>query len=50
MYQRSTPENSLLVPNSRPPGGKLDGERIITGSGGSVYYTPDHFISWLQVR
>jgi hypothetical protein len=29
--------------NPRPPGGKLDGKRIVIGSDGHVYYTGDHF-------
>ncbi|MCP4305634.1 MAG: hypothetical protein GY788_12285 [bacterium] len=36
--------------NPRPPGGSLDGRRIVTGSDGSVWATTDHFETWSQVR
>lgn len=36
--------------NPRPPGGKLDGKRIVTGSDGSVWYTSEHFQSWSQIK
>jgi len=36
--------------NSRPPGGTLDGKRIVTGSDGSVWYTDDHFTTWTRVK
>jgi hypothetical protein len=34
----------------RPPGGTLDGSRIVVGSDGSVWATTDHFTTWVQVR
>lgn len=36
--------------NPRPPGGSLDGKRLITGSDGSVWATIDHFLTWIQIR
>jgi RHS repeat-associated protein len=36
--------------NPRPPGGKLDGNRIVTGSDGSVWATKDHFKTWTQIK
>jgi guanyl-specific ribonuclease Sa len=36
--------------NPRPPGGKLDGKRIVTGSDGSVWYTDDHFTTWTRIE
>ena len=36
--------------NPRPPHGKLDEERIITGSDGSVWGTVDHFTTWHRIR
>ena len=36
--------------NPRPPGGSLDGSRIVVGSDGSVWATTDHFGTWTQVR
>ena len=36
--------------NPRPPGGSLDGSRIVTGNDGSVWATTDHFTTWVQVR
>ena len=36
--------------NPRPPHGYLDAERIVVGSNGSIYYTPDHFLTWIQVK
>ena len=36
--------------NPRPPGGTLDGKRIITGNDGSVWYTDDHFTTWTKVK
>jgi guanyl-specific ribonuclease Sa len=36
--------------NPRPPGGSLDGSRIVVGSDGSVWATTDHFVTWTQVR
>lgn len=34
----------------RPPGGSLDGSRIVVGSDGTVWATTDHFGTWTQVR
>lgn len=36
--------------NPRPPGGSLDGSRIVTGTDGSVWATTDHFQTWTRVR
>ncbi len=36
--------------NPRPPGGKLDGSRIITGSNGSAWATIDHFETWIRIQ
>ena len=36
--------------NPRPPGGSLDGSRIVIGSDGSVWATTDHFGTWTRVR
>jgi RHS repeat-associated protein len=36
--------------NPRPPGGTLDGKRIVNGSDGSVWYTDDHFATWTRVK
>jgi hypothetical protein len=36
--------------NPRPPGGSLDGSRIVTGSDGSVWAATDHFNTWTRVR
>ena len=36
--------------NPRPPGGTLDGGRIVVGSDGSVWATGDRFTTWVQVR
>lgn len=36
--------------NARPPGGTLDGKRIVTGSDGSVWATSNHFETWTRVR
>ena len=33
--------------NPRPPGGALDGSRIVVGSGGIVWTTADHFVTWM---
>lgn len=36
--------------NPRPPGGALDGKRIVIGSDGSVWYTDTHFTTWTRVK
>ena len=36
--------------NPRPPGGTLDGERIVTGSDGSAWFTRDHFVVFSRIR
>jgi hypothetical protein len=36
--------------NPRPPGGTLDGSRVVVGSDGSVWATTDHFGTWTKVR
>ena len=36
--------------NPRPPGGSLDGSRIVTGTDGSAWATTDHFQTWTQIR
>ncbi|RAL20298.1 hypothetical protein DL240_18135 [Lujinxingia litoralis] len=32
--------------NPRPPGGRLDAKRIVTGSDGSAYWTDDHYTTF----
>jgi RHS repeat-associated protein len=36
--------------NPRPPGGTLDAKRIVIGNDGSIYYTGDHFSTFVQVK
>jgi RHS repeat-associated protein len=36
--------------NPRPPGGALNGKRIVIGSDGGVWYTDNHFATWTRVK
>lgn len=36
--------------NPKAPGRSRDAERIVTGSDGSVWYTDDHYRSFVQIR
>jgi hypothetical protein len=42
------PANRLPIP--RVPGEGRDDERIVTGSDGSAWYTPDHYDNWESLR
>lgn len=36
--------------NSRVPGARRDTERFVVGSNGSVYYTDNHYSSFIKVE
>jgi len=36
--------------NPRPPNGQLDGKRLVVGSDASVWYTDNHFITWMRLK
>jgi guanyl-specific ribonuclease Sa len=49
-----TPENKSITykefdVHNKPIIGGRDSQRFVVGSDGKVYYTPDHYATWIEV-